>query len=324
MSAYINDKHVRVAAFQWLDEQCRQFGDVLPRDLLVQGFELEGKRVPLMSRQGIFKPKVLQEIPISITTSPSGPYDDRMSPAGFIIYSYRGTDPKHPENVGLRKAMLRGVPLIYFHGLVPGKYMAVWPVFIIEDNPDALEFSVAVDDPRYLANYQRMTYEDHGYTEDVDQGRRAYITSNVRYRLHQRSFREKVLDAYKEQCALCKLRHTELLDAAHIIPDGEPGGDPIVSNGLALCKLHHAAFDNFFLGIRPDYVIEIRRDVLEEEDGPMLVHGLKGLHEKMIFVPKSRRVRPSREKLDFRYQKFVQMRDGNVGKPAGTIINQSI
>ena len=57
--------------------------------------------------------------------------------------------------------------------------------------------------------------------------------------------------------------HRLLLDAAHIVPDGEPCGDPRVPNGLALCKLHHAAFDRLFVGVRPDGVIEVRRDILE-------------------------------------------------------------
>ena len=298
---HLEDKRVRIAAFDWLDEQVRHYGDVLPRSLLAQGFELEGQRVPLVSRQGIFKPKVLREIPISITTSPSGGlYDDRMSQEGFILYSYRGTDPQHSENIGLRKAMLNGTPLIYFHGIIPGKYMAIWPVFIVGDNSNSLQFSVAVDDLHYYAGLKTA--------ESADHGRRIYITSSVRHRLHQRAFRERVLDAYKEKCALCKLRHTELLDAAHIIPDREPGGDPVVSNGLALCKLHHAAFDNFFLGIRPDYVIEVRPDVLDEEDGPMLLHGLQGLNEKRIFVPRSPRFRPSPERLQIKYQQFLEMR----------------
>jgi len=43
-------------------------------------------------------------------------------------------------------------------------------------------------------------------------------------------------------------------------------------------KLHHAAFDAYFPGIRPDYVIEIRKDLLDEEDGPMLIHGVKDLN----------------------------------------------
>ena len=67
-----------------------------------------------------------------------------------------------------------------------------------------------------------------------------------------------------ERCALCSLRHQELLDAAHITPDREADSDPIVSNGVALCKLHHAAFDNFFFTIRPDYTIEVRPSILAE------------------------------------------------------------
>jgi hypothetical protein len=51
-----------------------------------------------------------------------------------------------------------------------------------------------------------------------------------------------------------------------------------VTNGLALCTLYHAAFDRDVIGITPDYVVEVRRDVLEQEDGPMLIHGLQGFH----------------------------------------------
>ena len=53
-------------------------------------------------------------------------------------------------------------------------------------------------------------------------------------------------------------------------------GEPIVPNGLAPCKLHHAASNRPFLGIRPDLVIEVRRDIMDEADGPMLRHGLQG------------------------------------------------
>ena len=67
---------------------------------------------------------------------------------------------------------------------------------------------------------------------------------------------------YAERCALCRLRHLELLDAAHITPDSDAEGEPVISNCVALCKLHHAAFDRFFFAIRPDYVIEVRPSVL--------------------------------------------------------------
>ena len=72
---------------------------------------------------------------------------------------------------------------------------------------------------------------------------------------------------------------SKLLDAAHIVGDRRhERGDPMVPNGLAMCKIHHAAFDTNILGIRPDRVVEIRSDILEEHDGPMLRHGLQELH----------------------------------------------
>jgi len=70
------DQSVRTAAFNWLDEQVSIHGDVLPRSILAQGFAFEGQRVPLVEPQGIFKPKLLPQMPLSITTTPEGPYDD--------------------------------------------------------------------------------------------------------------------------------------------------------------------------------------------------------------------------------------------------------
>jgi putative restriction endonuclease len=306
MLGKLNDKRVRLAAFRWLEDQVAVHGDVLPRPLLQYGFELDGSRVPLISQQGIFKPKVLEEIPLSISTTVHGPYDDQMSSDGLMLYRYRGTNPDHPENVGLRKAMSQGTPLIYFHGVVPGKYMAVWPVFIVGDNRKGLVFSVAVDDQAYVDAYARAESDGLTIGEPKDVGRRLYVTTIVRQRLHQRGFRERVLEAYNQQCSLCRLRHSELLDAAHIIPDGEPGGEPVVENGIALCKLHHAAFDGFFLGIRPDYIIQVRGDILDERDGPMLLHGLQGLHGSKILLPRSAKRCPSPGRLEVRYDRFLE------------------
>ncbi len=306
MPGRLDDKQVRLAAFQWLGEQVALHGDVLPLDLLRRGFHLEGERVPLASVQGIFKPKVLDEIPLTITTTVKSPYADRVSPDGLMLYSYRGTDPNHRENAGLRKAMLQGTPLIYLHALMPSKYVAVWPVFIVGDDPSSLTFSVAIDDEAYVRAHERALADGLSIREREDAGRRQYVTSIVLKRLHQRGFRERVLDAYRQQCALCRLRHSELLDAAHIIPDGEPRGEPVVENGIALCKLHHAAFDGFFLGIRPDYVIEVRSDILEEDDGPMLLHGLQELHGKRILLPRSKKSRPGADRLEVRYDRFLE------------------
>jgi len=111
------DSGVRAAAFEFLEEQTRLHGEVLPREILSRGFVFNVTRVPLVGPQGIFKP-AMTEMPLTITTAPivegrERPYEDRVEEGGAILYRYRGTDPRHLDNAGLRLAMQRqgiGVP----------------------------------------------------------------------------------------------------------------------------------------------------------------------------------------------------------------------
>jgi putative restriction endonuclease len=198
--------------------------------------------------------------------------------------------------------MMGRLPLVYFHGLVKGKYLATWPVYVVGDEPEALAFSVAVDDAAHIS----LPDEPRLEVSEGATARREYVTVLARRRLHQRAFRERVLAAYRRQCALCRLKHDELLDAAHIIPDTEPEGEPIVSNGLALCRLHHTAFDRLFIGVREDYVIQVRPDLLKEEDGPTLKHAIQGLHGTRISLPRRPQDRPSVQLLAGRYERFLK------------------
>jgi putative restriction endonuclease len=297
------DERIRLAAFTFLDELTHVHGETLARDRLAQGFIIDGQRVPLLGPQGIFKPALL-DLPLSITTVPPvpgkpRPYEDEFGPGGLLRYRYRGTDSGHRDNAGLREAMQRQVPLIYFHGIVRGRYMASWPVYIVGDDPASLTFMVAVDD-KQLAGVPSAVAVDSPEVEI----RRRYVTRLVRQRLHQQAFRERVLDAYRQHCAICRLRHHELLEAAHIVADADPDGEPHVSNGLALCTLHHAAFDCHIVGVRPDYVVEVRLDVLEEVDGPMLKHGLQGFHGSALLIPQRDALKPDRQFLEERYALF--------------------
>jgi putative restriction endonuclease len=228
------------------------------------------------------------------------PYDDAFDEDGLLRYRYRGIDPQHHENVGLRLAMHRRVPLIYFHGVVPSLYVAEWPVYIVGDEPARLTFTVSVDDRRFasLGSVNQPESEETGI-------RRRYATRLFQQRLHQREFRERVVCAYQRHCAVCRLRRDELLDAAHIVPDADPRGVPSIPNGLALCTLHHAAFDRHVIGITPDYVV--RRDVLDEEDGPMLIHGLQGFHGQPLRVPRREAWLPDRSLLEERYASFRRL-----------------
>lgn len=293
-----SDLAVRLAACRWLEEQAAAHGEVLPWSTLIRGFVHQQTRVPLVSMQGIFKPSVCR-LPLSIRTAVGGPYADSFGADGLLLYKYRGTDPFHRDNTGLRAAMSEKAPLVYLHGHVEGRYHAIWPVFVVGDDPGSLTFTVAAD-----ATARESRVSPEGVYEDPVL-RREYVTALVRRRLHQEAFRERVLGAYGERCALCRLRHRELLDAAHIVADREPEGEPRVANGLALCKLHHAAFDGYFLTVDPDYRVVIRSDVLGEKDGPMLRHGIQELHGERILVPGRAHHQPDRALLALRMERFT-------------------
>jgi len=300
------DTSVRLAAFRFLDEQVRIHGDVLPWSVLKGGFNFDGRRVHLVSPQGIFKPGIL-DFPLTfMTAAPTErrprPYDDGFTEDDRIVYRYQGTDPRNPDNVGLRKAKERNLPLIYFHGIVPGRYLTVWPVFIEGEDPSTCSFFARADDRQHMHGYLV-----DGRWRDVGQDdliRRRYYATQVRQRLHQGAFRERVLRAYQEQCAICRLKRQELLDAAHIIEDSDPRGEPIVSNGLTLCKLHHKAFDAKLVGITPDYVVQVRQDIMDESDGPMLLYGLQKANDTELWLPTRVEWKPDREALGERYEEF--------------------
>ena len=244
------DTRIRQEAFAWLTEQTELHGDVLPWSALAHGFHSQGQQIRLVSQQGIFKPQALR-LPLSIRTAASGPYGDSFS-GDLLLYKYRGTDPNHRDNEGLHQAMLERVPLVYFHGIAKGKYVAACPVFIVHANPVDLTLSVAVDDAAVIG---AGLADRIGEPTPVDN------------------------------------------------PQDE-GGEPVVPNGLALCKLHHAAFDRHFVGIRPDYEVVVRQDIREESDGPMLLHGLQGVHGQRIQLPRAPEWKPDPERLARRYERF--------------------
>lgn len=297
------DRDVRQAAFNFLLNKVSRHGEILSSKILRQGFFFKGNKVLLMGIQGIFKPQILPELPISITTVPEivgrpRPYDDHPAEDGVIIYRYRGNNPFHHENVGLRKAMNCGAPLIYFYGVEEGYYRPTWPVFVIVDSPSDLSF-------RIMADEQQIGLKGNYWEQKIAEiDRRRYITVEIQQRQHQDSFRAHVIRAYRQSCAICRLHHPELLDAAHILEDKHPKGIPAVSNGLALCAIHHKAYDKNVLAVRPDYTVEIQEKVLREIDGPMLRHGLQGFQGTTILLPKRIDQRPDRDALAERFVRF--------------------
>ncbi len=267
----------------------------------LRDFQFEGQRIPLIDAQrGIRKPAILESA-LSIRTvyraeGSARPYEDGAGPDGLIRYKWRGEDGDHPENRALRAAMRAGLPLIWFFGVGPGLYQPIYPVFFLAEEPAQHQFVVAHESTAHVVQPG----------SPVEEQMRRYILRETKQRVHQPVFRATVLRAYGTRCAVCALRHHQLLDAAHIVPDSDPRGVASVRNGLAMCKIHHAAFDAHILGVRPDLVVQIRTDLLDEIDGPMLEYGLKRRHgERLLTIPTVKSERPDPELLEIEYQRFL-------------------
>ncbi|GAA4688086.1 HNH endonuclease [Nocardioides nanhaiensis] len=290
---------IRHAALAWLDQQ-RAKGKEVFSQADTSGVVLAGQTMRLMpTQQGIWKPSQLQAA-LSIRTvyRPEGstrPYDDAVGSDGLYRYKMRGEDPDHYENRALRSAAVARLPLIWWLGVQGGGYSALYPIYLVGEERTALQFVVdisAVPQPDIVWPAAEL---------DLDPAYRQRLTT---VRLHQRPFRAAVLRAYETACAVCSFRHGDLLDAAHIHEDAQ-GGRPVVTNGLALCKMHHAAYDRHILGITPDYEVRVNEAVLHEVDGPMLRHGIQEFHGRaLMVVPQRRSERPDKPALDARYQLF--------------------
>ena len=84
------------------------------------------------------------------------------------------------------------------------------------------------------------------------------VTKDIK--LRNRGFRQATIEAYECKCAVCGLKISSPdgtqweVEAAHIVPHGLNGRDDIL-NGLALCRLHHWAFDVGWFTLEDNYSV---------------------------------------------------------------------
>lgn len=278
-----------------LAERTARNGGVVTRTEL-GAFEIgagQSRRLIDPGGAGIWNPKDLAGT-LAIVSSPDGPYNDEEIDGGLLRYDYRaGSDAG--QNTKLRRAMELGLPLILLRKIKPGVLVPVFPVYVTHDDQPNRRFLIALDESlRFLVDPLHPSEPERRYVQRV-----------VRQRIHQPEFRARVIQAYARRCAVCDLHHAELLDASHIVEDNAEDGLPIVANGLSLCKIHHAAYDQNLLGISPDQIVHLNRDLLEEIDGPMLRHGLQEMHGRAISIPRIKAERPDPARLEVRFQRFL-------------------
>src|SRR6266545_7719105 len=216
------DEDVRTACFLALDVLRAQFGEELRyKDGLDRGFTFRGRRVPFLNYQkGIYRSGVQRgAAALSIQTSARSPYADIETSEGFF-YDYRAGAIDQPDNRALRSACDLGVPLVYFVASRPGLYRPLYPYYVTQDVP--AERRVIVSPGKLVG-----PVDEPDPVPVVDPIEREYVVRETKVRLHQGRFRGAVLLAYRDQCAVCRLKEIRLLDAAHIEPDTSTAGDPL-------------------------------------------------------------------------------------------------
>ena len=295
----MQDDDVRASCFAALDVLRAQYGEELHYPTTLRnGFSFRGGRAPFVSTQkGIFRAAVQRgPAALSVQTSWKSPYGDADTDDGYL-YHYRAGSTDQPDNRALRAAHGLRVPIVHFVSTRPNYYRPLYPCFVISDDPVARQ--VLISPGKMIGPLDER--EPVAIDDPIE---RRYVFRETRVRVHQDRFRARVVPAYANRCAICRLKEIRLLDAAHIIGDLEDRGDPHVSNGLSLCSIHHRAFDQHLVGVTPDYRVRVASRLLDEEDGPML-ELLKAFHDQPIVLPDRAGWRPDRDRLATRFERFA-------------------
>ncbi|UZE49319.1 HNH endonuclease [Rhodopseudomonas sp. P2A-2r] len=298
-----------MAAFAALDRMLAGRG-VLPWAEIDKGFAAPGFPEPIRfagRASGIFKPKEMKGV-LSVRTVVPRPgrkvwYHDQNASRDALFaadtevkYAFKGSDPNTWENVLLREAAYRQTPLIYFVAVAPTIYAALYPAFLVDWDPVRLETGVVFSKPASRgagASFPKSEIE------------RRYRMVEVKRRVHQAEFREAVLDAYGNRCAITGLPVKDLLDASHIVSDGdEDWGQPVLPNGLLLNKIHHAAYDSDLIGIDPDRRVHISDRLLAQQDDPILLRTIRAMSGAVLRAPRREEDRPDLERLARRFERY--------------------
>ena len=226
-------------------------------------------------------------------------YDDQHRDDGTLIYEGEGEKEKGDQSSD------------YANGALIEAESELRPIYLFtsEEGVDEYEYEGLVDvqNYRYVSDGSRMVYkfelqklgvaswgeyqemaeevsnpdEDSPSLTDNDPG---YTES--RRRVRSTTFAREVKQQYDHTCAVCgQSRRTPEgnpeAEAAHIYPKSE-GGEDNVRNGIALCKLHHWAFDSGWFSLTDDRTV-----IVNEWSERELPKGVASLAGNQLLEPKN-------------------------------------
>lgn len=288
---------IRLAALNRVRELRDLWGDSIPESELAKGVAYGGDVVLLKGPQGIFKPRQIDDGPLTIMSTLTSKYEDELLDQDNVLrYDYAPPSREH-ENNGLKNLMREQKPVILLKQVKPKprpEYMVVAPLFVEGFDDRVRQFTLSTRADRTAAEVHSGIV--------LREIQRAYGETTVQTRLHQAYFRRDVLTVYRNRCAVCDLRVRPLLQGAHIVPDSHAAGIAHVQNGLSLCALHHAAYDRSILRVGPDYVISVEQEWIEASDH-FAKASLVEFDGRSIATPAASEHRPSPELLRWRFER---------------------
>jgi putative restriction endonuclease len=218
---------------------------------------------------------------------------------GFDITKHEGQASQSPS-IQVKEQTLQNAHLHAF-AVYPRQTgeiaVAFRPEFLVEYaiNLTSLhETGRAVSDMALLNSLDTLTDTQ---IETVQNQQRQVVLTQIARKYRAADFRRRVLGAYGHRCAACNVQ-LELVDAAHIIPVAAPSSTDETRNGIALCKLHHAAFDRNLFSFDEGYKIEVSSVEVDRLSQKNLAAGLARFRQSLrtaVALPSDRRDYPPRE-----------------------------
>lgn len=137
-------------------------------------------------------------------------------------------------------------------------------------------------------------HTDADQSPEITGKERKEVLRTIKQKVRDADFRDRIMTAYKCTCAMCSVQ-LKLIDAAHIVPVDSPKSTDETNNGIALCALHHRAFDNGLVSFDSGYKIEINQPNLQKLAALGLDGGYNAFKNNLravIDVPADRRDHP--------------------------------
>jgi len=113
--------------------------------------------------------------------------------------------------------------------------------------------------------------------------------------IRENDFRRRVLTAYTHRCAMCGVQ-LRLVEGAHILPVDEPGSTDQTSNGVALCVLHHRAYDAGLVAFDSSFKVHVSDAKATDLTAEHLAGGMKQFKaalKPIMITPPDKKDRPA-------------------------------